>query len=235
MDVSDSSLWLSPDLPAGIYCLSFYWKSNFSGTMRFTIAPAPNPGITNAERKYEASDSWQRIWVPFYYPGNNANFVLNLVSYVAPTQKISAWTPHTPYAVGTRVANGGNVYVAITAAGSSGAAPGPTGTGSNIQDGAISWNYIGPGGPFTPAVALGLPMLNKGRHPAPYVFPGNNDAKSSCGYVPRLYYGTARPTTGTYVVGDIVYNTAPAPGGVIGWVCTAPGSPGTFSGFGLIV
>jgi hypothetical protein len=81
-------------------------------------------------------------------------------------------------------------------------------------------------------------MLNKGRSPAPFVFPGNNDAASSFGYVPRIYDGTAAPTTGIYAIGDIVYSTDPAPEGVIGWVCTAAGSSGgpvTFSGFGLII
>jgi hypothetical protein len=44
----------------------------------------------------------------------------------------------------------------------------------------------------------------------------------------------AAPTTGTWRVGDIVYNTAPASAGYIGWVCTAAGTPGTWVTFGLI-
>ena len=44
----------------------------------------------------------------------------------------------------------------------------------------------------------------------------------------------AAPTTGTWRVGDIVYNTAPASAGYIGWVCTAAGTPGTWATFGLI-
>jgi len=40
--------------------------------------------------------------------------------------------------------------------------------------------------------------------------------------------GTAAPTTGTWVVGDICFNSAPTAGGVPGWVCTAAGTPGTW-------
>lgn len=46
--------------------------------------------------------------------------------------------------------------------------------------------------------------------------------------------GTAIPAAGTYVVGDIIYNEAPASAGFIGWVCTGPGTPGTWKTFGLI-
>lgn len=45
---------------------------------------------------------------------------------------------------------------------------------------------------------------------------------------------TAAPTTGTYDVGDIVYNSAPAAGGTIGFVCTTAGTPGTWKTFGAI-
>lgn len=46
--------------------------------------------------------------------------------------------------------------------------------------------------------------------------------------------GTAAPTTGTWVVGSIRWNNAPASGGYIGWVCTSSGTPGTWKGFGAI-
>ena len=42
------------------------------------------------------------------------------------------------------------------------------------------------------------------------------------------------PTTGTWRRGDIVYNYEPSPGGYVGWVCTAAGTPGTWKGYGLI-
>lgn len=51
---------------------------------------------------------------------------------------------------------------------------------------------------------------------------------------PSISYDTAAPTTGTWAVGDIVYNTAPAPSGYTGWICTTAGTPGTWKGFGVI-
>jgi len=46
--------------------------------------------------------------------------------------------------------------------------------------------------------------------------------------------GTGPPVTGTWKRGDKIWNTAPASGGFIGWVCTADGSPGTWTTFGGI-
>jgi hypothetical protein len=50
----------------------------------------------------------------------------------------------------------------------------------------------------------------------------------------HITYAVAAPTTGTWAVGDITYNTAPTAGGTIGWVCTASGTPGTWKTFGAI-
>lgn len=47
-------------------------------------------------------------------------------------------------------------------------------------------------------------------------------------------FGTASPTSGAWSTGDIVFNTAPAPSGTIGWVCTASGAPGTWKTWGNI-
>lgn len=44
----------------------------------------------------------------------------------------------------------------------------------------------------------------------------------------------AAPIAGTWRVGDIVYNNAPATAGYIGWVCTVAGTPGTWKPFGVI-
>lgn len=40
--------------------------------------------------------------------------------------------------------------------------------------------------------------------------------------------GTAAPVAGAFVVGDIVYNSAPTVGSAIGWRCVTAGSPGTW-------
>jgi hypothetical protein len=47
-------------------------------------------------------------------------------------------------------------------------------------------------------------------------------------------YAAAAPTTGTWLQGEVVYNTAPAAGGFVGWVCTTSGTPGTWKTFGVI-
>jgi hypothetical protein len=44
----------------------------------------------------------------------------------------------------------------------------------------------------------------------------------------------AAPTEGTWRVGEIVYNSAPAGGGYVGWICVAAGTPGTWKTFGAI-
>jgi len=41
-------------------------------------------------------------------------------------------------------------------------------------------------------------------------------------------YGTAAPTTGTWAVGDRVFNQAPSVGQPKSWVCTVAGAPGTW-------
>lgn len=47
-------------------------------------------------------------------------------------------------------------------------------------------------------------------------------------------YAAAAPVSGTHARGSIRYDTAPAAGGFIGWVCTAAGTPGTWKTFGAI-
>lgn len=42
-------------------------------------------------------------------------------------------------------------------------------------------------------------------------------------------YGTSAPITGTWSQGDLIWNTQPTIGGNMGWVCTASGTPGTWS------
>jgi hypothetical protein len=57
-------------------------------------------------------------------------------------------------------------------------------------------------------------------------------------YPVKVFYDSAAPVTGTWALGDTVYNTAPAatgPSGYIGWVCTVAGAPGTWNPFGDIV
>lgn len=49
-----------------------------------------------------------------------------------------------------------------------------------------------------------------------------------------VQYAAAAPTSGTYLKGDIVYNTDVAAEGYVGWVCVTAGTPGTWKGFGTV-
>jgi uncharacterized phage protein gp47/JayE len=55
-----------------------------------------------------------------------------------------AWVALTVYAAGDRRTNGGSVYQ-CTIAGQSAGAGGPTGTGTAIVDGTVTWRYLGAG------------------------------------------------------------------------------------------
>lgn len=44
----------------------------------------------------------------------------------------------------------------------------------------------------------------------------------------RVFYSTAVPATGSWLVGDYVKNSAPAVGSPKGWYCTVAGTPGTW-------
>jgi hypothetical protein len=45
---------------------------------------------------------------------------------------------------------------------------------------------------------------------------------------------TAAPTTGTWAVGDAIWNSAPAVGEPLGWVCTEAGAPGSWKAMGRL-
>jgi hypothetical protein len=47
-------------------------------------------------------------------------------------------------------------------------------------------------------------------------------------------YNSVIPTTGTHLLAEVVWNSAPEAGGNVGWVCTVPGTPGTWKPFGAI-
>ena len=65
-----------------------------------------------------------------------------------------------------------------------------------------------------------------------YMLSGSGTAAT--GNIGKILWQNTYPTTGTWIVGDIVYNTAPTSGGNIGWVCTTSGTPGIWKTFGAI-
>jgi hypothetical protein len=52
--------------------------------------------------------------------------------------------------------------------------------------------------------------------------------------VVQMTYGTTAPTTSTWAVGAICWNTTPADSGWVGWVCKTAGTPGSWRGFGVL-
>lgn len=52
------------------------------------------------------------------------------------------WAASTAVALNTQMHLGGNVYIVATA-GTTASSGGPTGTGSGITDGTVTWNYVG--------------------------------------------------------------------------------------------
>ena len=50
----------------------------------------------------------------------------------------------------------------------------------------------------------------------------------------KISFGAAAPTVGKYAKGSIVFNSAPASGGIPGWVCTTAGTPGTWRAMGVL-
>jgi hypothetical protein len=48
----------------------------------------------------------------------------------------------------------------------------------------------------------------------------------------KVLSGAAPPGSGNFVVGDMMFNSAPAAGGPMGWMCTAAGAPGTWKAMG---
>lgn len=50
----------------------------------------------------------------------------------------------------------------------------------------------------------------------------------------RQAYGSTAPASGTWAVGDTVWDTTPSAAGSMGWVCVTAGAPGTWKTFGAI-
>lgn len=79
-----------------------------------------------------------------------------------------AWNSNTDYLVDDQVLNGGNIYIA-TAGGTSASSGGPTGTGSSISDGSVTWDYVGPQVPNTIGPSLADQQLGYAGDPASFV------------------------------------------------------------------
>ena len=65
--------------------------------------------------------------------------------------------------------------------------------------------------------------LHEGRAPAPWNYPGNVNVD---GYFTDTYYGATTPSSGTYKLNDVVWNTNAIVGQPAGWKCIRAGSYG---------
>ena len=84
---------------------------------------------------------------------------------MAVTWSGAAWIALTPYVVGDRVVNAGNIY-RCTAPGTSAATGGPAGTGTGIVDGGCTWDYLGANGGAVIDIAAELATAAAGQQRA---------------------------------------------------------------------
>ncbi len=65
-------------------------------------------------------------------------------------------------------------------------------------------------------------------------YSSNPRSLQSLGLIYNQTYGTSPPSWGSWSIGDRCFNQDPRNPAVIGWVCTASGSPGTWRPFGAV-
>lgn len=115
-----------------------------------------------------ASDTWVRTVMPFSGSHKNGSTdklfavtsqgIWDVTAHGASTV---AWGASTAYVAGSKsnpssfVTNGGKTYVCVQS-GTSAGSGGPTGTGTNIVDGACQWNYVASNTPPSLLVTFGI-------------------------------------------------------------------------------
>jgi parallel beta-helix repeat protein len=121
------------------------WDGNtFSGTLGAVLNwPTSGAGVSGGERFGDAapaSGSFQRgdlVWNRLPSPAGSVGWVCTTAGAASST----AWAASTAYLVNDVVYNGTRVY-RCTVAGTSDASGGPTGTGSAIADGTVTWAHV---------------------------------------------------------------------------------------------
>lgn len=100
-----------------------------------------------------------------------------------------------------------------------------------IDEGGIFF-YLGiSDAPLGGQIYLGMFAIHHGLHPAPYTFPSERSGVALVSNItqPRArgeYFLSSKPTSGSYQVGDIVYNTSIKPSNpTYAWICTNPSGP----------
>lgn len=121
----------------------------YSGTQPASPETALSGNTALAAWTFSAS----AFGTPSLSSGNEQASASFTASSVAPTNSGTvtfaravppAWTASKAYTIGQGVTNGGNVYQCI-GAGTSASSGGPTGTGTSITDGTVTWQYLSAG------------------------------------------------------------------------------------------
>lgn len=103
-------------------------------------------------------------------------------------------------------------------------------------DGVLFWGNttpVGTSGRISPSAVIKFYGKNNTRLNGNYNAQITNKFFAGQGDL-SIAYASAVPDTGTWKVGDIVYNTNPSSGGVLGWSCVTSGTPGTWMPFGVL-
>lgn len=96
------------------------------------------------------------------------------------------------------------------------------------EAGVVSGNFCGE----TPSDKIVVPPRQ-----GVVAFSNYNPSGAMVNYENLIVVGRAAaiPTTGTYAVGSIIYNSAPTAGQPPGWICTVAGTPGTWKAMANLV
>jgi parallel beta-helix repeat protein len=132
--VRDNKFQASPVISttfSGTYTGTVRWEGNRNGSWLPYPLAVPT-GVGKWERGQQIEDDDPAA-------GGNIGWVCTTAGWTG----ITAWAASTAYTVGDlRTNDSGKVY-ACTTAGTSAASGGPTGTGTAISDGTVTWRYVG--------------------------------------------------------------------------------------------
>jgi hypothetical protein len=81
--------WAQTPVAAGVYLFSFLFKANVRGL--FTLGYAFNGQFVYIARKYfDAADSYQRLWFPFYFPGSPNTYQFTGAIWSVPANTVTS-------------------------------------------------------------------------------------------------------------------------------------------------
>lgn len=116
--------------------------------------------VQNVDNEAAATEAIADAFADYFVGGNPPNPANAAIAGAVPVNAAAiktttppAWAPSTAYSVGQLVSNGGNAYTCVVA-GTSAASGGPTGTGTGIIDGTVTWDFAGTASGTNPKAAM---------------------------------------------------------------------------------